>query len=580
MLEATITCTNCQTVMPLTETLARPFVDAERRKIEQEGRERAAAFEKREQEIQQRSQQLIELQQELRSQGAEIEKAVEHRLEEERAAIKAAAINKVKSEFNLELEQARERSEIQAAKIAELEAAELDFRAKRIALDEESRQLQLNLTRRLDEERNKIRVQITEEQRERNQLEAEAKDRELAELHAKLLEAQQAELAVREERRVLESQKQAFELDVARRLDLEREKIRVEVGEEQQKQFELKSRAKDQELAELNAKLIEAQKAELGVRKARQELEAEKQALELDVARRLDEERSVIREATRKEDDEQHRFKLAEKDKVIVDMRKQIDELRRKSEQGSQQLQGEVPELELEEALRRAFSRDEIEPVAVGRTGGDILQRVIGPNGLECGSVLWESKRTKGWNDDWLAKNRDDQRAVGAHLGVIVSTTLPLEVDGFDRKEGVWVTGFPFALALGRTLRQLIIETALAKVSGEDREGKSNRVYEYVIGQEFRQRVGAILDAYKAIRDEIETEKRTHKTRWAKQERSLDLLLDGAARLVGDLQGIVGKSMPAIEALDELEVESADEPRVLEEESQRSENSSALAVGR
>jgi hypothetical protein len=125
----------------------------------------------------------------------------------------------------------------------------------------------------------------------------------------------------------------------------------------------------------------------------------------------------------------------------------------------------------------------------------------------------------------------------------------------------------------------LIIETALARVSGEDREGKSNRVYEYVIGQEFRQRVGGVLDAYKAIRDEIETEKRTHKTRWAKQERSLDLLLDGAARLVGDLQGIVGKSMPAIDALDELEVESPEEPLALEEESQTSENSSALAVG-
>lgn len=258
--------------------------------------------------------------------------------------------------------------------------------------------------------------------------------------------------------------------------------------------------------------------------KARQELEAEKQALELDVARRLDEERREIREATRKEDDEQHRFKLAEKERVIDDMRKQIDELRRKSEQGSQQLQGEVPELELEEALRRAFPKDEVEPIAIGRPGGDVVQRVVGPNGLECGSILWESKRTKGWSDTWLAKNRDDQRAVGAHLGVIVSASLPPGVEGFDRKDGVWVTGFPYALALGRALRQLIIETALARVSGEDREGKSNRVYEYVTGQEFRQRVGAVLDAYKAIRDEIDTEKRTHKTRWAKQEREPGLI--------------------------------------------------------
>jgi hypothetical protein len=123
---------------------------------------------------------------------------------------------------------------------------------------------------------------------------------------------------------------------------------------------------------------------------------------------------------------------------------------------------------------------------------------------------------------------------------VIVSATLPDDIAGFDRKDGVWVVGFSYAAALGRTLRQLLIETALARVSGEDREGKSNRVYSYVTGQDFRQRVGAIVDAYITLRQEIETEKRSHKTRWARQERSLDLLLDGAGRLYGDLQGIDG----------------------------------------
>jgi hypothetical protein len=580
MFEPTIKCKTCGTENPLTETLARPFIEAERKKIDQETRERAAAFEKREKKIQQRTEQLSELQQDLRNQSADIEKAVQERLRQERAAIQAAAIETAERDFRLQLEQAREQGEIQSAKIAELENAELEYRTKRVALDEEKRQLELHLARRLDDEREKIRVEVTAEQRENFQLESEAKDRALSDLNAKLFQAQQAELTLREERRVLESQKQAFELDVTRRIDVERETIRAQVIEEQQKRFELESLAKDRALAEVNAKLMEAQQAEVSVRKARQELEAEKQALELDVARRLDEERSVIREATRKEDDEQNRFKLAEKEKVIDDMRKQIDELRRKSEQGSQQIQGEVPELELEDALRRAFPKDEINPVAVGRGGGDVLQKVVGPNGLECGSILWESKRTKGWNDHWLAKNRDDQRAVGAHLGVIVSTTLPAGVAGFDRKDGVWVTGFPLALALGRTLRQLIIESALARVSGEDREGKSNRVYVYVTGQEFRQRVGGILDAYKAMREEIETEKRTHKTRWAKQERSLDLLLDGTARLVGDLQGIVGKAMANIEGLDDHEIEAtADQPPALEEGTQPPENASALAVG-
>lgn len=523
---------------------------------------------------------MSELQRDLRSQSADVEKAVQERLRQERAAIQADAIEAAQRDFRRQLEQAREQGKIQSAKIAELENAELEYRTKRVALDEEKRQLELNLARRLDDEREKIRVEITAEQREHFQLESEAKDRALSDLNGKLFEAQQAELTVRQERKELESKKQAFELEVARTLDLEREKIRVQVTEEQQRNYQFESDAKDRALADLNAKLLQAQQAELVVLVERQALEAEKQAFELEVARRLDEERRLIREATRKEDDEQHRFKLAEKDKVIADMRKQVEELRRKSEQGSQQLQGEVQELELEDVLRRAFPKDEIEAVAVGRPGSDVRHRVVGPNGLPCGTILWESKRTKGWNDDWLAKNRDDQRAVGAHLGVIVSATLPVNVEGFDRREGVWVVGFPYALGLGRTLRQLVIETALAKVAGEDREGKSNRVYGYVTGQEFRQRVGALLDAYKAMREEIETEKRTHKTRWARQERSLDLLLDGAGRLYGDLQGIVGKSMPAVEGFDGSEIDTGDnQPNALEQGTQQPDHASALTVG-
>lgn len=267
MLEPTIKCKTCGTENPLTETLARPFIEAERKKIDQEVRERAAAFEKREQEIQQRADRLSELQRNLTKQSSDIDKAVQERLGQERTAIEAAAIEKAEREFSVQLEQARRQGKIQSAKIVELENAELEYRAKRVALDEEKRQLELNLARRLDDERDKIRVQITADEREHYQLESEAKDRALSDLNARLVEAQQAELGVREERKALESERQAFGLEVARTLDLEREKIRVQVIGEQQKQFELESQAKDRALAEVTSKLMEAQKAELDVRK-------------------------------------------------------------------------------------------------------------------------------------------------------------------------------------------------------------------------------------------------------------------------------------------------------------------------
>ncbi len=579
MLEPTITCTTCQNVMPLTETLARPYIEAERKKIDEESLKRAAAFAERDKELDKRSKELSNLNDKLHNDAADIGKAVEQRLSEERAAITSAEARKAEQRFTIELEQARRENQQQSIRMAELEKAELEYRNKSAAVDEEKRQMELNLARRLDEERENIRSQAVKDQQEHYQLESEAKDRALSDVTEKLLQAQQAELAVREERQALEAEKQALQLNIARTLDNEREKIRVQITEEQRKSYLLESEAKDRELFDLSAKLQEAQKAELAIRQERQALENEKQAFELDVARRLDEERMQIRQATQKEEDERHRFKLAEKDKVIDDMRKQVEEMRRKSEQGSQQIQGEVQEIELEAILKRAFPRDEIEPVVVGRAGSDVLHKVVGPSGMICGTILWESKRTKNWSDTWLAKNRDDQRAVGAHLGVIVSATLPDEVEGFDRKEGVWVVGFPYAVGLARTLRQLVVETALAKASGVDRDGKSNRVYAYVTGQEFRQRVGAIFDAYVALRKEIETEKRTHKTRWARQEGNLELLLDGAGRLYGDLQGIVGKSMPEIEGLEDLEIEAAeDQSSMLDQCAQQLEPASALTA--
>jgi hypothetical protein len=579
MLEPIITCTNCQTVIPLTETLARPYIEAERKKMDDEIRERATAFEKRDAEFDRRTQELTALDRKLHEDAAAIEKSVLQRLGEERAEISAAEAKKAESQFRAQLEQARSENKQQTVRMAELEKAELEYRNKSVAIDEEKRQIELTLARRLDEERENIRLRAIEDQQKHHRLESEAKDRELSDLNAKLLEAQQAELAVREERQALDSEKQAFELEVARTLDVERESIRLQVTEEQQRCHQLELETKDRALSELNAKFLEAQQSELAVRRDRQALESEKQAFELEVVRKLDEERKLIREATQKEDDEQHRFKLAEKDKVIDDMRKQVEELRRKSDQGSQQLQGEVQELELEAILKCAFPRDEIVPVVVGRAGSDVLQKVVGPNGLTCGTILWESKRTKNWSDTWLAKNRDDQRAAGAHLGVIVSATLPDDVEGFDRKEGVWVVGFPLAVGLGRALRQQVIETALARVSGVDRDGKSNRVYAYVTGQEFRQRVGAVVDAYFALRKEIETEKRTHKIRWARQEQNLDLLLDGTGRLYGDLQGIVGKSMPEIDGLEDLEIEAGkDQSGVLDQGDQQLAPALALSA--
>lgn len=309
-----------------------------------------------------------------------------------------------------------------------------------------------------------------------------------------------------------------------------------------------------EELDEKEKKLQDSQKQELELRKKTRELQDKERELELETSRKIDQETEKIKEKVINEYDEKHRLKDAEKDKQLQDMKKQIDELKRKSEQGSQQIQGEVLELQLEEQLRKEFPFDEIIPVPKGVKGGDIIHNVMSRDGQIVGKIIWEAKRTKTWNDTWISKLKVDQSEAKADLAVLVSETLPDGLDNFKQINNIWVSDLKSAISLAFVLRELLVQANRSKNFQAGKEEKMELIYNYLTGAEFRNRVEAIVDSFSNMKQDLESEKRSIQKIWAKREKQIERVVMNTVGLHGDLQGIAGSSLPRIKQL-ELDTE-------------------------
>lgn len=376
-------------------------------------------------------------------------------------------------------------------------------------------------------------------------------------LSAKDLEISRREEAVAKSTAEVEQQRSAIESQIASRLDAERVRIAKEEGDRAKRSSAEDLAAKDRELAEAgerlkqtNDKLATAQKAEADLLKKSRELDDAKREMELTIQRAITEGVDEARTKARKEAEDSMSLKVREKEEQISGMQRQIEELKRRAEQGSQQLQGEVQELVLEEALRARFPFDVIEPVAKGVFGGDVVQRVVGAGGQPCGSILWETKRTKAWSDSWLTKLRDDKRAAKADLALLVSQTLPKDLETFDLVDGVWVTGPKCAMAVATSLREALILMSTTKLAGEGQQTKMAMMYDYLTGAGFRHRIEAIVERFTEMNDDLERERKAMTKMWAKREQQIQAVVTSTAGLYGDLQGIAGKAMIEIEALE------------------------------
>jgi len=306
---------------------------------------------------------------------------------------------------------------------------------------------------------------------------------------------------------------------------------------------------------------LRAEAAEEKERSARLLKQLEDMTGELRALRRKDEERELaykqrlateedrIRAETRKSVSEEHSLKDREKDKRLADALHQVEELKAKMQQGSQQTQGEVLELELEELLRREFKDDEIEEVKKGQRGADVLQRVNDRRGRDCGMILWESKNAH-WTETWLPKLRQDQRDAKAQIAVLVAVQPPPDVDTFLHREGVWIVRRQYATDLAQLLRYSLIQVHAERANQAGKDEKIEVLYSYLTSVEFQHRIQAIVEGFTYLWNDVEREKRWFSTKWARQEKEIRKIIDSTQGMYGDLQAVTGRSLVALPALE------------------------------
>lgn len=337
--------------------------------------------------------------------------------------------------------------------------------------------------------------------------------------------------------------------DIEARLKREYESRLARATEQAAAQSGREVKLLQEQLADQQRKLREAQDAELALRREKAALEERGRELDLEIARKVDGEKQRLEESLRKRFGEEQALKIAEKEKQIDDLKKLVDEMKRKSEQGSQELQGEVLELDIQAALERQFPWDEIRPVPKGASGADMIQEVRSGAGQPCGSIVWETKNTKHWQPAWLAKLKDDTRAVGGSIPVLVSVALPESIREFGLIEGVWVASPRAWPALAVALREQLVQVAFAHAAGEGKNEKMEVLYRYLAGEQFRAKVQGIVEAFTALQDQLRRERNAMERIWKEREKQIERVIVNTVGMYGEMRGIVGASLPEIPAL-------------------------------
>jgi hypothetical protein len=352
----------------------------------------------------------------------------------------------------------------------------------------------------------------------------------------------------------LEAMKQKFAEEKKAFEQEEKKKMWAIAQSEAQKRSDEKNAAMLAALKEDNEQkqklIILGREKEIELLKKEQELKNQQELMKIQLEKTMIEKTKDIEEAAKKRKDEE--FELVKKDfeqklKAQVDL---VNEMKRKADQGSMQLQGEVQEIAIEYILQQAFPYDRIEEIKKGQRGADAIQTVINEFGNTCGKIIFESKRTQNFGGDWIEKLKTDQRETGAEIAVLVTQTMPKDMDRFGEKDGVWVCNYTEIKSLVFVLREILVRTQMAKSVNENKADKMSILYNFLTSSQFKQQMEAIVEGFSNLKNELDKEKRAMSRIWKEREMQIEKVISNTIDMYGSIKGIAGNAVASIQYLE------------------------------
>jgi hypothetical protein len=386
------------------------------------------------------------------------------------------------------------------------------------------------------------------------QVEARYKHEYQARLAEEKRRFESEQLKLQEERNLFEQKKkqenelfnERLKTKMAEERKMLEEQLKKAIHQEKEDQFNLLQK----ELNDKTEQIKELNRAKADIERLKREKEELKEAVELDLQRKMNEQLASERERIRKMEEDRNELKLRELQKQLDDQKKLTEEMKRKQEQGSMQLQGEVQELAIEEWLTLQFPLDSIEEIKKGARGGDCIQIVNTHQRVGCGKIYYESKRTKDFQPSWIEKFKADMREKGADVGVLVTDARPAGLERMGIKDGVWICSYEEFKGLCTVLRETVIQLGLAVASQENKGDKMHLLYDFLTSNTFRMQVEAIVEGFSSMKNELEKEKRAMQRIWKEREKQIEKVIGNTIDMYGAIRGIAGNAIQPVQALE------------------------------